>query len=98
MIGAPLSAEAYEVLRALVLGLELRETSDGWAFVGPWQNSAHSGVSSAVMGELLSGGFVLRGGGSRAELTNVGVEARAVRTQELLETALRWNGLLLDSC
>ena len=96
MSAPPLSAAAYEVLRALVLGLELRETSQSWAFVGPWQIPARSGVPGAVMDELLSGGFVRRGNGSCAELTAAGIEARYFRTQETLETALRWNGLPLD--
>ena len=94
MSAPSLSEQAYEVLRALVLGLELRETSGGWVFPGGhWQESLRSHVPPEVISELVVAGFVQHGDGSRAELTDAGIKACHLRTQETLETALKWVNL-----
>jgi hypothetical protein len=76
---APLSCEACEVLRALVLGLELRGGAGGWAFVGPWQDPTRSGVPSAIMSELFGADFVRHGDGSQIEITDAGQRALKAR-------------------
>jgi len=78
----PLSEPAYNVLRALVLGFELRGGATGWSFAG----SPHGAASSAAMSELLAGGFVEY----RVALTEAGLRACHLRTQETMETALHW--------
>jgi hypothetical protein len=65
------SNATVEVLRALVLGLELREYDGAWRFVGPFQPPERSGVPLAVMQELFDAGYVCSRD-RRAELTDAG--------------------------
>lgn len=79
---------AIEVLRALVLGLDLRKTIGGWRFVGPWQDPEKSGVASAVMLELLENGLVEHGGGC-AKITACGHDALRHSTEAAFRAALK---------
>lgn len=58
MSGVPPSSAAYEVLKALAVGLRLQRTGATWAFVGPSQDPAHSAVPDDVMAELAANGLV----------------------------------------
>jgi hypothetical protein len=52
-MSAPLSDDAWPVLEALAIGLDLSRLPGGeWAFVGRRQKPDRSGVSLAVMREL----------------------------------------------
>jgi hypothetical protein len=93
MTTAPLSAGAWEVLRALVLGIRIREFSDGWRAVGPWQNPSSSGIDTDTMGELLNAKFVERqtlGIGHYAIATDSGQRALSVKTAAEIKSALKW--------
>lgn len=85
-MSAPLSTKELEVLRALTLGLELRETACGWSFVGPFQEPERSGVDSATMQSLLDGGLVQRGPTGAGLLTTSGENI----LREGTKAALRW--------
>jgi len=50
-------------LKALALGLELREVDGRWAFYGPHQAPALSQVAPEVMTRLLEAGYVRKAGG-----------------------------------
>jgi hypothetical protein len=89
-MSALLSGAAAEVLRALVLGLELRVKQSGWEFVGPWQHPFNSGVSQAVSAELLAAGYVRHGDGLRIEITDEGRNALQNRTTAVVTDALEW--------
>ena len=84
---APITDRAIEVLRAIVLGLDLRETASGWHFVGPFQDPKHSGVDSATMQSLLDGGLVQRGPTGAGLLTTSGENTLGESSKEALRSA-----------
>lgn len=59
-MSAPLSAGAWEVLRALVLGVQIRESWDGWRAVDPCQIDSEFGscVDDSHISELHAFGFI----------------------------------------
>jgi hypothetical protein len=85
-----LSGGAIEVLRALVLGLDLRETATGWLFVGPEQKPEHSWVRPDTMSELLGKGFIQRTENGFAKLTPRGSEELRAHTEGIMRRALKW--------
>lgn len=86
----PSPAGAYEVLRALVLGLALQETSAGWAFVGPWQPPDRSAVAPVIMRALLKNGFVERGEVGAIGITALGRDALGRSTSSAIRETLKW--------
>src|ERR1700683_2839211 len=93
MSGAPLSTGAWETLRALALGVRIREFADGWRAVGPWQEPSSSGISSPVIGELLGAGFVLRetlGLGCYLALTGGGSKALRDQKSREIRESIEW--------
>jgi hypothetical protein len=93
MSGVPLSAAAWEILRALVLGIRIREFADGWRAVGPWQEPTSSGIASAVMDELLHAGFIQRetlGVGHYASITKAGESVLSDKTTSDIRNAIKW--------
>jgi hypothetical protein len=87
-VSVPLSGAAAEVLRALVLGLDLREGPSGWTFIGPWQDPPRSGVRGAVMAELFGGGFLRRDGDGSLVITPEGESRFSQLTKEALSVGL----------
>jgi hypothetical protein len=87
-MSAPLSALAIEVLRAVALGLRLRETEIGWQFVGPFQNPGTSRVDTAAVSSLLDGGFLHVGPTGELSLTEGGERALAKRMHDALQAGL----------
>ena len=83
---APLSGLAIDVLRAVALGLELREIGNGWQFVGPFQEPSRSWVDTDTMRSLLDGGLVRFGPTGVGLLTTDGQNVLKERS----EAALRW--------
>lgn len=93
MSGASLSPGAWEIMRALAMGVELREFETGWQAVGPWQEPSSSGVDPSCIGELLEAGFVAhetRGVGRYASITKTGKKALAEKNQGEMRAALEW--------
>ena len=93
MSGAPLSASAWEILGALALGIRIREFTDGWRAVGPWQEPSLSGVDPAIMTELVTAGFVERqmlGIGCYAAMTELGEKSLRKKTEREIRNAIKW--------
>ena len=76
-MSAPLSFHCLEVLRGLMVGLELRKIGGGWRFVGHWQDPAASSVLPETMHPLLDAGYVLEHEG-RGTITDAGKTALAL--------------------
>ena len=74
-MSVPLLTGAVEVLKALTLGLELREIAGQWTFVGPWQDPERSKVSLDTMIALTNGGFVRLNDEHRATISRRGSAA-----------------------
>jgi len=82
MSDAPLSAGAWAILRALVLGIEIRESDDGWRAFGPGPNH-FVGVDASHLSELISCGFIgldLKGSCSVAVVSESGSKALAEKS------------------
>jgi len=90
---APLSVGAWEILRALALGIRIREFADGWQAVGPWQEPSSSGIDSVAMTQLIDAGFVERqtlGIGCYAAVTDAGQKALSEKSDREFQGALEW--------
>ena len=88
-MSAPLTGAALDVLRALVLVLELHKSRDGWRFVGPWQDPEVSAISAETIDPLLDGGYV-REDADQGRITNDGRAVVAVAEQSLWESGVKW--------
>jgi len=92
-MSAPLSAGAWEVLRALTLKIRIREFVDGWQAVGPWQEPTTSQLDSGVVRELLDHGFATRedlGIGRYLSITPLGERLLDKKTRDEIQAALQW--------
>jgi hypothetical protein len=93
--GAPLSAGAWEILRALVLGVQIRQSdAGGWRTVEPWHQDSEGGslVDASHIGELISCGFIvldLRGSQSFAVVSETGSKALGERSAREIKATLR---------
>src|ERR1700722_2335178 len=61
MTGASLSPDAWEILRALVLGVKICESDTGdWRVIEPWHPDSKTGslVDASHISELTSCGFI----------------------------------------
>jgi hypothetical protein len=88
-VSAPLPFYCWEVLRGLVVGLELRKSGEDWLFVGPWQDLATSGISPETMHPLLHAGYVSEQEGCGI-ITEQGRSALAATERRLWEHGLKW--------
>jgi hypothetical protein len=86
---APLSSTATEVLRALILGMELRRQAIGWEFVESWQEPKSSNIDDSILSELLEA-KTIRVVDDRAALTELGREYLSTITQTLLRHIVKW--------
>lgn len=79
-----MDGRALEVLKALALGLELREVDGKWAFVGPYQTPQLSGVAPEVRVGLIKAGLV-RNDDDFGRLSNIG----EIALNDALDSAIR---------
>jgi hypothetical protein len=95
MTGAPLSAGAWELLRALVLGVQIHQSLDGWRATDPWQTDSEFGsrVDDSHISELISCGFIaFDSSGSRcfAVASETGSEALAERSAREIKATFQF--------
>lgn len=88
-MSAPLSALAWEVLRALTLGLKLAKDCDQWTCRGAYQNIGGE-ISDSVFAELRDAGFIETHGGVSASITVLGCEALRLQTEEMIRDVCAW--------
>jgi hypothetical protein len=88
MSDASLSDGAWAILRALVVGIQIRESVDGWSAFGIGQRRS-AGVDSSHISELLASGFIAftsRGSESFVTVSESGLEAlKELQRQEIRE-------------